>query len=131
MTKEEILNYTIKNQANLVLCDDYAGEIVFTDNLIEKMCEERNAGFFEDEYVKFFTRIDSMGIGFLKPGATDYKDGIDFEKLKHVHAVVQTLSQTARSNMIDNLKSFRVFENNTDIRAASPRRLRLFGSEKE
>jgi hypothetical protein len=108
MTNKEILEYTLKNQLTLVLCEDYAGESEFNDSQIEKMCEERNAAFFEDEYVKHFTRIESIGFGFRKPGAPQSDDGIDFEKVKKVNAVVQNLTQTARCNMIENIKSFRV-----------------------
>lgn len=113
MTKKDILEFTVKNQASLVLCEDYAGETEFTDSLIDKMCEERTTAFFEDEYVKHFTRFDSMGIGFLKPGAASYEEGIDFEKIKKVHGAVHVMSESARNNMIDNIKSFRVSLNNT------------------
>ena len=113
MTNKDILEYAVKHQSNLVLCDDYAGETEFTDSLIDKMCEEKNAVFFEDEYVKYFTRVESMGVGFLKPGAATYEEGIDFEKLKKVHSVTHILSETARNNMIDNIRSFRVLPNNT------------------
>jgi hypothetical protein len=132
MTTIEIAKFSVTNQLKHVLCEEFERGPEVTQSMIDKMCEERNAGFFQEDYVRYFTRVESMGVGFWKPGATHYKDGIDFEKLKKIHSVIQTLPQLARDTLIETMSyvmvrpnltrplSFETFTSSCPMNSAKP-----------
>lgn len=90
------------------LCDDDGSIGNFSNAVLEAKMASKDFEFFQSEYIRFITRIEGMGLGFIKGDDKSFDSEIDFDLIDKVCHFIQDMPTKQKDAMLEDLKIYRV-----------------------
>lgn len=97
-----------KGPTAIWLCEDDGDIGDFSNDLLLKKLDAKDWDFFQDEYPRFLSRVEGLGMGFLTQGTPGIDSPINFNLLYEVCDRIQEMPADKKATMLDQLKIYRV-----------------------
>lgn len=117
MDKVQAVKWIVDNPSGVNganLCDDDGDVGDFSNEVLLEKANKKDYEFFENEYVRFISRLEALATGFVLNQSTEEAGkvpapdaGIDFVLLHKVCMTVQDMPVDAKTRMLENLQAYR------------------------